>query len=93
MPGLHFEMIERVDQGPRVREEEFDKTIFPRMKELAEKYEIKYDAAHPIPSDDGMADRLFAASLIIIYSFIVGILTLSETVSRTRLAKQNPYPA
>jgi len=63
MPGLHFEMIERVDQGPRVRENEFDKSIFPRVKELAEKYDIKYDPAHPIPDDDAMADRLFAAGL------------------------------
>ena len=34
MPGLHFEMMERADQGPRVRESEFDKSIFPRLKEL-----------------------------------------------------------
>jgi len=63
MPGLHFEMIERVSQGPRVREEEFDKSIFPRVKELAEKYDIKYDPANPIPADDAMADRLFAAGM------------------------------
>jgi len=63
MPGLHFEMIERVDQGKRVREGEFDKSIFPRVKELAEKYEIKYDPANPVPDDDGMADRLFAAGM------------------------------
>ena len=63
MPGLHFEMIERVDQGRRVREGEFDKSIFPRVKELAEKYDIKYDPAHPVPDDDAMADRLFAAGM------------------------------
>ena len=63
MPGLHFEMMERVDQGPRVREKEFDTSIFPRVKELAEKYDIKYDPAHPIPDDDAMADRLFAAGM------------------------------
>ena len=63
MPGLHFDMIERVDQGPRVREPEFDKSIFPRVKELAEKYDIKYDPAHPVPDDDAMADRLFAAGM------------------------------
>lgn len=63
MPGLHFDMMERVDQGPRVREDEFDKSIFPKVKELAEKYEIKYDPAHPIPDDDAMADRLFEAGM------------------------------
>ncbi len=63
MPGLHFEMMERADQGPRVREGEFDKSIFPRLKELIEKYQIKYDRSKPIPDDDAMADRLFAAGM------------------------------
>ena len=63
MPGLHFEMMERVSQGPRVREEEFDKSIFPCVKELAKKYDIKYDPANPILDDDAMADRLFAAGM------------------------------
>lgn len=63
MPGLHFEMMERVDQGPRVREAEFDRSIFPRVKELAEKYQIKYDPDKMIPDDDAMADRLFAAGM------------------------------
>ena len=38
MPGLHFDMIDRVDQGPRMREKDFDMAIFPRVKELAAKY-------------------------------------------------------
>ena len=63
MPGLHFEMMERADQGPRVRESEFDKSIFPRLKELVEKYQIKYDRSQPIPNDDALADRLFAAGM------------------------------
>lgn len=63
MPGLHFDMMERVDQGPRVRETEFDKSIFPKVKALAEKYDIKYDPAYPVPADDAMADRLFTAGM------------------------------
>ncbi len=63
MPGLHFDMLDRVDQGPRVREKDFDMAIFPRVKELAAKYDIKYDPAHPVPDDDAMADRLFAAGM------------------------------
>ena len=63
MPGLHFDMLERIDQGPRVPEKDFDKSIYPRVKELAKKYDIHYDPAHPIPDDDGLADRLFAAGM------------------------------
>jgi len=63
MPGLHFEMMERVDQGPRVLEKDFDRSISPKVKELAEKYSIKYEADEMIPDDDAMADRLFAAGM------------------------------
>jgi methylamine--corrinoid protein Co-methyltransferase len=63
MPGLHFEMLERIDQGSRVPEKDFDRSIYPRVKELAKKYEIKYDPNYPIPNDDAFADRLFAAGM------------------------------
>ncbi|MGD9046105.1 MAG: monomethylamine:corrinoid methyltransferase [Desulfobacterales bacterium] len=63
MPGLHFDMMERCDTGPRVREADFDNAIFPKVTELAEKYEIKYDPEHVVASDDDLADRLFAAGM------------------------------
>lgn len=63
MAGLHFDTLDRLNTGSRVREEDFDKSIYPRMKELIKKYEIKYDPNSPVPSDDAMADRLFAAGL------------------------------
>lgn len=63
MPGLLFDTLERIDQGRRVKEQEFDMAILPRVRQLCAKYEIKYDPAHPVPDDDAMADRLFAAAL------------------------------
>ncbi len=63
MPGLFFDTMERLNMGPRVREEAFDKAILPRVRALAEKYEIKLDPEQIVPSDDAMADRLFAAAL------------------------------
>ena len=30
---------------------------------LIKKYDIKYDPAHPVPDDDALADRLFAAGM------------------------------
>jgi methylamine--corrinoid protein Co-methyltransferase len=63
MPGLHFEMMERADQGSRVKENLFDQAIFPKVKNLAEKYNIKYDPSQPVPEDDAMADRLFEAGM------------------------------
>lgn len=63
MPGLFFDTMERVHMGPRVHEEDFDTAILPRARKLAQKYNIQFDPNHIIPSDDGMADRLFAAAM------------------------------
>ena len=63
MPGMHFDTLERIDIGPRVREEEFDTAILPRARKLAKKYDIKYDRSVTVPNDDALADRMFAAGL------------------------------
>jgi methylamine---corrinoid protein Co-methyltransferase len=63
MPGLLFDTLDRLNNGPRVQESNFDKSIFPRMKELIRKYEIKYNPEFPVPDDDAMVDRLFSAGL------------------------------
>lgn len=54
----------RAEEGPTINEDEFDiHLLYPKLKELTEKYEIDYDAEHPVPSDDGLADRVFQASV------------------------------
>jgi methylamine---corrinoid protein Co-methyltransferase len=63
MPGLLFETLDRLNNGRRVHESDFDKSIYPRMKELIKKYDIKYNPDFPIPYDDAMVDRLFSAGL------------------------------
>ena len=40
MPGVYFDTLERIDIGPRVREEDFDTAILPRACKLAKKYDI-----------------------------------------------------
>ena len=80
MPGLHFEMMERIDQGPRMREEDFDKAIYPKVKQLTEKYAIKYDRTQPVPSDDAMADRLFAAGMELAISTGLWVLNTQKVV-------------
>ena len=84
MPGLHFDMMERVDQGPRVREKIFDQAIFPKVKKLAEKYNIKYDPAHPVPDDDGMADRLFEAGMEMAIDTGLWVLNTQKVVKFTK---------
>ena len=63
MPGLYFDTLDRAEEGRRVREEDFDTAILPRVRQLLKKYDIKYDPAFPVPGDDALADRLFAAAM------------------------------
>ncbi|MBW2059556.1 MAG: monomethylamine:corrinoid methyltransferase [Deltaproteobacteria bacterium] len=57
-----YEVIDRVMTGRYCSESEFDMEILvPRIRELVSKYKIKYDPDNPIPSDDGLADRVFQA--------------------------------
>ncbi|MCS6908159.1 MAG: monomethylamine:corrinoid methyltransferase, partial [Anaerolineales bacterium] len=59
-----FEVIRRALTGPYHTEEEFDLEILvPKLKEVVQKYDIRYDAQTPIPSDDSLADRVFEAAL------------------------------
>lgn len=80
MPGLHFEMMERVDMGPRVREQEFDLAILPKVRELAERFDIKYDPTTPIPDDDAMADRLFEAGMELAVEMGLWVLDTQKVV-------------
>jgi methylamine--corrinoid protein Co-methyltransferase len=63
MPGLFFDTMERIDEGPRVREEDFDLALAARTKDLAKKYDISYEPEQIVIDDDAMADRLFEAAM------------------------------
>jgi methylamine---corrinoid protein Co-methyltransferase len=52
-----------VNTGPLMRMKEFDMKIFKVASRLVKQYGIQYDPKVPIPSDDGLADRLFEAGL------------------------------
>ena len=58
-----LEVIERSRRGQRVGEEVFDMSVFRATDRLKREFDIRYDAENPIPTDDPMADRLFAAAL------------------------------
>lgn len=59
-----FEIIRRALSGPYYTEEEFDlQVLVPKLREVVKKYDIRYDPANPIPSDDKLADAVFQAAL------------------------------
>jgi len=59
-----FEVIRRALNGRYYTETDFAmKVVVPKLREVLEKYDIRYDAENPVPDDDDLADRLFQAGL------------------------------
>ena len=55
------EIFDRMHQGATVEEQAFDMRLFEAVERMKRKYDIRYDREHPVPTDDAMADRCFAA--------------------------------
>ena len=59
-----WEVADRaISSGPLMKTKDFDLGVFKTASRLVKEYGIKYDPKVPIPSDDGLADRLFEAGL------------------------------
>lgn len=57
------EIVKRSQNGPFMRESDFERALPRRTAELVRKYGLKFDPQVPVPSDDDMADRLYQAGL------------------------------
>lgn len=57
-------VVEKAFTGPICTERDFDLEIFvPNLRKVIEKYDIKYDPENPVPADDDLADRVWAAAI------------------------------
>ena len=57
------EIVERSENGPYMKESDFDLLIVRTVPKLVKKYGIEFDPNVLVPSDDDMADRLYQAGL------------------------------
>ena len=58
------EICQRLNSGETINERDFDlQVVFPKMKQIIQKYGITYDPKLPIPSDDKQADAVFEAGV------------------------------
>jgi methylamine--corrinoid protein Co-methyltransferase len=58
----NLEVFRRASAGEICAQKDFDlKRYIPTVRRLAREYGIVYDPAHPVPSDDDLADRLWEA--------------------------------
>ena len=57
-------VLEKAETGPVIDEKVWDQELIgAKVKELIAKYDITWDENTLVPSDDALADRLFAAGL------------------------------
>jgi len=57
-------VVERALTGPICSERDFELEILvPSLRRVLEKYGIEYDPQSPVPADDGLADRVWAAAI------------------------------
>jgi methylamine--corrinoid protein Co-methyltransferase len=57
------EMVNRSENGPFMKEADFDMTLARKVAGLVKKHLIKFDPQVLVPNDDAMADRLYQAGL------------------------------
>ena len=63
MPTL-FDYLERSLIGPIMSPKDFQmKVLIPNVRRIVKEYEIKYDPAVPISTDNQLSDQLFKAAI------------------------------
>ncbi|MEX2752449.1 MAG: monomethylamine:corrinoid methyltransferase, partial [Candidatus Freyarchaeota archaeon] len=59
-----WDVLERSQTGPLMKEEEFETEFFPtKIREIVAEHGIKYDPNEPVMTDTSMADEVFEAGL------------------------------
>ncbi|MEM1717822.1 MAG: monomethylamine:corrinoid methyltransferase [Thermosphaera sp.] len=62
--SLLWEVLERSQTGPLMKEEEFETEFFPsKIREIVKEHGIKYDPEEVVMTDANMADEIFEAGL------------------------------
>jgi methylamine---corrinoid protein Co-methyltransferase len=57
------EIIQRSENGPYLKEADFERMVVQRVQELVRQYGLKFDRRTPIPADAEMADRVYLAGM------------------------------
>lgn len=60
------EIVNRSENGPFIKETEFDLTLAKTVMKLVADYELTYDPQALVPSDDDLVDRIYQAGLDLI---------------------------
>ena len=86
--GRLLEVLKRAENGPLIDEKDFEgKLITSTIKQLVDKYRIKYDKETIVSHDDDLADRVFQAGL----EFAVEIGMYCQNTSRRIMWTREEY--
>ena len=78
-------VVERALNGPICTERDFDLEVFvPNLRRVIDKYGIKYEPRYPVPADDDLADRVWAAAMEFLYETGVYCLDTERIIRFTR---------
>lgn len=58
-----FEVLKRAEEGPYIKEHDFNMQLFTANTRLVKEYSIKFDRDQVVTADNEMADSLFLAAL------------------------------
>jgi tetratricopeptide (TPR) repeat protein len=58
-----LEVIKRAESGEMMKEADYDKKLGKKTLALMKQFEIRYDPNSVIPTDDGLADRVYQAAV------------------------------
>ena len=78
------EIVERSENGPYMKESDFDLLVVRTVPQLVRKHGIEFDSNVLVPSDDDMADRLFQAGLELLVTTGVYNQTTERRIMLTR---------
>lgn len=79
-----LEIVKRSENGPYIKETEFEMGLSKRTAELVSKYGLTYDPQVPVPADDDMADRLYQAGLELFVDMGVYNMTTERRIFFTK---------
>src|SRR4030042_3765808 len=71
-------VIKRSENGPFIKEADFERALSKRTAELVKQYGLKFNPQTPVPFDDDMADRLYQAGV----DLFVELGVLNQTTER-----------
>jgi len=58
-----YEVLRRSEQGPYIKENDFDMKLYKVTSRLVKEYGIKFNREQPVVGDDGMANAMFEAGM------------------------------